>query len=201
MVLNELWCYIVLIEEWLFSFSNAENLSLKARICRFYENRTQCGLWKLDCSVVKIVSISSPYIYTDMINTLMKMSNFCNSSFQHNYLLMWIQMQSTFKNVNMLQAFWDSPGESSKPCICASNYCNYKHSFIESKKIISFVVSVNTDLTNINIPDVQLAVKMEQWSSAFSTIYVYVSLWQRNNLWDVRVTHITLPKEGHIHLS
>ena len=128
------------------------------------------------------------------------MSNLCNWSFQHNYLLMWIQIQSTFKNVNMLQAFWDSPGESSKPCICASNYFNYKHIFIESKKIISFVVSVNTDLTYTNIPDAQLAVKMKQWPSAFSTIYAYVSLWQRDHLWDVRVTHLTLPKEGHIHL-
>lgn len=139
---------------------------------------TQCGLWKLDCSVVKIVSISSSYIYTDIINTLMKMSNFCNCSFQHNYLLMGIQMQSTFKNVNMLQAFWDSPGKSSKPCICASNYCNYKHSFIQSKKIISFMVSVNTDLTYINIPDVQLPMKWDS-GSLFSQLSTSMTLFDR----------------------
>lgn len=40
-------------------------------------------------------------------------------------------------------------------------YFNYKHCFIESKKMISLTVNVNTGLIYTNIPDVQSAVKME----------------------------------------
>lgn len=134
MIISELWCYLVLKGEWCFHFQTLKTFLLRHGTCRFHKRMTQCGLRKLDCSVVKIVSISSSYIYTDIINTLMKMSNFCNCSFQHNYLLMWIQMQSTFKNVNMLQAFWDSPGKSSKPCICASNYCTINTALYNLRK-------------------------------------------------------------------
>lgn len=41
-------------------------------------------------------------------------------------------------------------------------YFNYKHSFIETKKMISLMVTVNIVLINTNISDVQSAVKMEQ---------------------------------------
>lgn len=100
-----------------------------------------------------------------------------------------------------MQAFWDPqvkvPNHTSVLQMCF----NYKHSFIELKKIISLMVSVNTNLVYTNIPDVKSVVKMEQKSSGFSTIYVYIFLWERNHLWHIRVVHITLPKKWHIHNS
>lgn len=77
-------------------------------------------------------------------------------------------------------------------------YFNYKHCFIESKKMISLTVNVNTGLIYTNILDVQSAVKMEQWSSGFSNRDICIFLWERNHLWDVRTVHITLQKKKGI---
>lgn len=100
-----------------------------------------------------------------------------------------------------MQAFWDPQVKVPNHTSVLQMYFNYKHSFIELKKIISLMVSVNTNLVYTNIPDVKSVVKMEQKSSGFSTIYVYIFLWEKNHLWHIRVVHITLPKKCHIHNS
>lgn len=100
-----------------------------------------------------------------------------------------------------MQAFWDPQVKVPNHTSVLQMYFNYKHSFIELKKIISLMVSVNTNLVYTNIPDVKSVVIMEQKSSGFSIIYVYIFLWERNHLWHIRVAHITLPKKWHIHNS
>lgn len=63
------------------------------------------------------------------------------------------------------------------------------------------MVSVNADLIYTTIPDVETAVKINERSSAFSPICIYIFLWESNHLWDVSVVHIILPKKKkkHIH--
>lgn len=95
----------------------------------------------------------------------------------------------------MLQAFWDPQVKVANHTSVLQKYFNYKHSFIEPKKIISLMVSVNADLIYTTIPDVETAVKINERSSAFSPICIYIFLWKSNHLWDVSVVHIILPKK------
>ena len=95
----------------------------------------------------------------------------------------------------MLQAFWDPQVKVANHTSVLQKYFNYKHSFIEPKKIISLMVSVNADLIYTTIPDVETAVKINERSSAFSPICIYIFLWESNHLWDVSVVHIILPKK------
>lgn len=68
----------------------------------------------------------------------------------------------SFKNVNTLQAFWDPQMKVAKRTYVSQIYFNYKHSFMENKRMISLMATVNIDLIYINISDVQSTVKMEQ---------------------------------------
>lgn len=56
---------------------------------------------------------------------------------------------------------------------------NYKHSFIEPKKIIYLMTNVNTDLIYTKIPDIQSAVIMEQCFCCFSNIFMSASFFGR----------------------
>lgn len=62
----------------------------------------------------------------------------------------------------MLQVFLDPQMKVANHTSVLQIYFIHKHSFIEPKKTISLIISVNTDLIYANIPNVQSAVKMKQ---------------------------------------
>lgn len=62
----------------------------------------------------------------------------------------------------MLQAFWDPQMQVANHTSVLQIHFDYKHSFLETKKMISLMATLNTDLIYTNIRDVQSAVKMKQ---------------------------------------